>query len=425
MTQVINLLVGLLLGIAVSAPVAILFVKRRFETELNAAGAVTEQLRIELATAHARRQDVEAQSQAKTQEWMSERSKLQLELSDLSEARLKALEGLARSEEVAKSSNSLVLATNSERENLINALETARTDSEFTKIGIATQKSRADQAERTKIEALIEKQIACDLLIETERKAQTQSRVALVETHQLAMDQLTAHLAMREKEYEKTISALELSRNTTEAPLREGYEKEVKAKEDMFTDVQAFLKKADETLHEAFGDASTKALQRASESFFELAKKRFDERDETAKTNANAHKKELELLLEPVKEELGELEKLNREIEKERLKRDVALEKSFAWMRPDACCPHCVVLRKSTGEYDNRMYDLPGATLASSLKPTQSLDSAERVAEELDAYVQSDTAIRNPPGQEFRGPSATLPSWAFRITYRQHAGLNH
>ncbi len=189
---------------------------------------------------------------------------------------------------------------------------------QINKANLTAQTTRADEAERAKEQAIKEKQAVCDQLIESERTAQQQSREALVLAHESTVDGLNAHLEMREREHDKAIAALIESRNAIELALTQGYEKEIKAKDTLLEELQQYLKKADETLREAFGDASLKTLQRVSESFFELAKARFDERDETAKTKADAHTKELEKLLLPVKEELGELEKMNREIEKER-----------------------------------------------------------------------------------------------------------
>lgn len=123
---------------------------------------------------------------------------------------------------------------------------------------------------------------------------------------------------MRESEHKKTIESLNEARDATESALRQGYEKEITAKELMLQELQAYLQKADETLREVFGDASAKAFQFASEKFFEIAKTRFDEHDEKEKSNADAQKKAIEQLLEPVKEELSGLEKLNREIETSR-----------------------------------------------------------------------------------------------------------
>ena len=62
--------------------------------------------------------------------------------------------------------------------------------------------------------------------------------------------------------------------------------------------------------------------------------------------------------------------------------------------------------------FDQRMYDLPGPVLQSPLKPTRSLDSGMQVAEALDAYVQ-------PRFEILRDKNFG----AFRIVYRQHAGI--
>jgi len=271
-----HFLVGVLLGSAGTIPIVVLVMRGRISRDLAVASLAAEQLRTETATAHARLKDLEAQGQAKGQDWAAERSKLQTDLAELSGARLSIA------------------------------------------VELATQRGRADEAERSRDQGLRDKQASCDQLIETERKAQVQSREALIKSYESAIQRLTAHLEMREKEHDKAIAALAESQSTTEAALRQGYEKEIKAREEQITDVQEYLKRADDTLREIFGDASTKALQRASETFFEMAKKRFDEREEKAKSNADAHTKELQELLLPVKEELGELEKLNREIEKER-----------------------------------------------------------------------------------------------------------
>jgi len=61
---------------------------------------------------------------------------------------------------------------------------------------------------------------------------------------------------------------------------------------------------------------------------------------------------------------------------------------------------------------DARLYQLPGEVLKSSVRPTQSLDSAIQVAEALDAYVQPRFEILR--DRNFG---------AFRIVFRKHAGI--
>lgn len=62
--------------------------------------------------------------------------------------------------------------------------------------------------------------------------------------------------------------------------------------------------------------------------------------------------------------------------------------------------------------YDSHVYYLPGATLASSMRPTQDLDTAMQVAEALDSYVQ-------PRFEILRDRSFG----AMRIVFRKHAGV--
>ena len=139
-------------------------------------------------------------------------------------------------------------------------------------MNLDAQTHRADEAERTKEQALKEKQAACDQRIESERKAQQESREALVQAHESTVHGLNAHLEMREKEHEKAITAVAESRLAMESALRQGYEKEIKAKEDLLQELQSYLKKADETLREAFGDASLKALCKSIREFLRACK---------------------------------------------------------------------------------------------------------------------------------------------------------
>ena len=63
-------------------------------------------------------------------------------------------------------------------------------------------------------------------------------------------------------------------------------------------------------------------------------------------------------------------------------------------------------------ELDEVMYKLPGEVLKSSASPTQKLETAMQVAEQLDAYVQ-------PRFEILRDKNFG----AFRITYHEHAGI--
>ena len=63
-------------------------------------------------------------------------------------------------------------------------------------------------------------------------------------------------------------------------------------------------------------------------------------------------------------------------------------------------------------EFDEVMYKLPGEVLKSSATPTQKLETATQVAEQLDAYVQ-------PRFEILRDKNFG----AFRITYHEHAGI--
>ena len=62
--------------------------------------------------------------------------------------------------------------------------------------------------------------------------------------------------------------------------------------------------------------------------------------------------------------------------------------------------------------YDSAMYNLPGEVLKSSLQPTQKLETAMQVAEQLDSYVQ-------PRFEILRDKNFG----AFRIRHRNHAGI--
>jgi DNA recombination protein RmuC len=290
LTQLDNILLGIGLGAIVASPIVVFILRGRLAKELTSASTAAEQLRTELETTRAR----------------------------LTDERVIAASAQARAEEAARSATSLAQMSGAGHDAIVEELNAARAEVERLRVDLATKNIRAEEAERTLQRGLADKQAACDQLIESERKSQQQSREALAQSYEAAILRLTAHLEMRNTEHEKAIAALNESQVATEAALRQGFDAQVRAKEEQLNDIKEYLRKADETLREVFGDASARALQRASESFFEIAKKRFDERDETAKTNADAHKQELERLLEPVKEELGELEKLNRQIEKER-----------------------------------------------------------------------------------------------------------
>jgi len=233
--------------------------------------------------------------------------------------RVKAAEALARAEEAEKAASARTQNAIEERDSLTALLESARREGEDLRVELAVERGRMESAERATAQSLLEKQASCDLLIATERSAQALARENLVEAHTASLRQLNEHLDLREQEHARALEALRLAHTQMETALREGYEKEIRATEKQLTDLQEFLKLADERLSKQFGDASSIALQRASESFFELAKKRFDERDEAAKTNAEAHKKDLEQLLNPMKQELDDLEKLNRQIDKDRI----------------------------------------------------------------------------------------------------------
>ncbi len=167
--------------------------------------------------------------------------------------------------------------------------------------------ARADEAERGKTES-----------ISNLTNSHTRELQSIKIAHDESCDSLRMQARNRQTENENEVIALKAAQVKTETVLREAHEKELAVQRLMIDDLKSYIDKADETLKVSFGDASTKALQDATKKFFELAQSRFKEDQDQAAKRAETEKKEIEHLLEPVQKELGELEKLTHEMNKER-----------------------------------------------------------------------------------------------------------
>ena len=290
---------------------AYIFVRARFQRETDRLTGEIQRVSVEGKAAQAdlvRERELRA---SEKQEWISERDQL------LSNFNL-ASDGRSRAEASLDAAQTQLKNLGDERQGALDELAKERERARSQEIEATSEKARADEADRSRQAALEEKQVACDQLIEAERRAHEAAMTTVTTSHEESIKRLNEHLNMREREHEKAIAAMQEAGANAQRLIKDASEKELESKQQLLDELKEYIKTADEVLKATFGDASRKALQSATESFFDIAKKRFDERDEAAKVASEAHRKGLEQLLEPVKEELGELEKLNREIEKER-----------------------------------------------------------------------------------------------------------
>ncbi len=199
-------------------------------------------------------------------------------------------------------------------EALRNEREIYRTEQESFRVRIQTLErelssavARANESERSKEEAITN--------LSTSHVRELQSiKIA----HDNELDSLRAQFRIRENENANQISALKADQERIEKVLREAHLKELSAQQKSFEELKSYIEKADETLKVTFGDASTKALQEATKNFLDLAQNRFKEEQEGAAKRSENEKKEIERLLEPVQKELGDLEKLTHDMNKER-----------------------------------------------------------------------------------------------------------
>lgn len=174
MNQIIFLFGGLLLGVIITAPIAMLLTRAGCAKELINATKNVEILQNENSTSQSRLKEVEEQSRVRIQEWNEERISYQQERNQLTEARLKAAESQARSEAEAIAARELAENAIQERDLIESDMEAVRDACDTLKIEIATQTARAEAAEQSKATALIEKQNNCDHILETARKAHNQ-----------------------------------------------------------------------------------------------------------------------------------------------------------------------------------------------------------------------------------------------------------
>ncbi len=318
MTQQINLIVGFLAGAIFSSMLVFVIAKSHYSKVVLQLKAESDQLRIELTSTNTQLNFEKEERKTQSLAWELEKSGYKNDLEKLTGDRLNASNAQARAEVSAINANDNRDALSAKLNETANLLQCSQLSNEQLKMRCNEESFKAEEAIKSRETTVADKQIAFDQLVVLERSSHTRSRDDLIQTHDAQYQQFKERLQSREVEHEKALSFLNESRDVTEKALREGYEKEIDSKQVQFDEIKTYLAKADEKLRSAFGDASTHALQKATESFFELAKSRFDERDEKAKTDAEVNIINIEKLLLPVKHELGELEKLNREIEKER-----------------------------------------------------------------------------------------------------------
>lgn len=165
----------------------------------------------------------------------------------------------------------------------------------------------ANEAERGKAES-----------ISNLTTSHTRELQSIKTAHDELCDSMRLQSRNRETENVNEVQSLKVAQAKSETLLREAHLKELSVQQQMIDGLKSYIDKADETLKVSFGDASTKVLQDATKNFLELAQNRFKEDQDQASKRAETEKKEIEHLLEPVQKELGELEKLTHEMNKER-----------------------------------------------------------------------------------------------------------
>lgn len=213
----------------------------------------------------------------------------------------------AHAQAMSSSAAEQVLDLVAERELARTELERFRERIQTLERELSAASARANESERSKEESVT--------ALTSSHQRELQS-IRIIHSNEL--DSLRLQSRQRETEKENEIAALKDTHERMQTVLRDAHAKELAAHQKTFDELKSYIEKADETLKVTFGDASTKALQEATKSFLELAQNRFREEQEGSSKRAENEKKEIERLLEPVQKELGDLEKLTHDMNKER-----------------------------------------------------------------------------------------------------------
>lgn len=210
-------------------------------------------------------------------------------------------------------------------------LKATRADAATARTDAATAAVRAEGAERRQQELATE---LVQLTSQVQNRDQTISQLKVTEAEvrqrwEESERQRFNELQAKQSECDRLIAAEKDRYEALEAAKERAHEESLRAKQVAIDELKNYIQKADETLKATFGDASTRALQKATENFLDLAKKQFDDREKQSEQTAELRKKELERLLDPIQKELDELETLNREIEKSRAESEGSMKQQI------------------------------------------------------------------------------------------------
>ena len=323
---------GLFLGIIVSIPATMLFLRKQFDSNQDNVKSELHEVKAKLDVAL---QNVTRENEARLKEngvLKQERQIAENRLRDTETTIGKYIADTSESQTKYKATYEQLVNVRQERDSSIleyknlqekmNVL--VRENQDIKSIGEHANK-RIAEIEKQKEFAINEKQGNFDSRLLDQRnsfesitKNQKENHVTEIQSLKLSHENeiLLIKKQMEDQKigYGNSIAMMKESYEKMEDELREKHSDDLSRQQVMIDELKTFLLKTDDVLKATFEDASTKALKNATKNFLELAQNRFKEDQENNKAQSLSSKKEIENLLEPIRKELDDLEKLNHEI---------------------------------------------------------------------------------------------------------------